>query len=347
MPEAPKLPASGIQITVVENDALTFSADVLLLKCAQELYGADRAACAVLRQAYPAIESDLPKPGDYKSYDSRGQLGSKQVIFVGVLELVAFSYKEIRQFGQSALRIAAGTCPKAHSLALTVHGPGYGLDELACFESLVAGLLDGIAAGTIPLELEQITILEKVPRRARRFAKELNRLLEPVRVREAARGSLTSEVTPNAAETLKTALKTVGYASDAKPLLFVAMPFREDMQDHYDYGILHAAERAGFLCERADQSHFSGDVMEWVRKRIDASTLVLADLSYANPNVYLEVGYAWGRGKPTVLVIRDPEDLTFDVRGQRCLVYKRIKDLENRLYDELSNLKPNLSNLGG
>ena len=108
----------------------------------------------------------------------------------------------------------------------------------------------------------------------------------------------------------------------SKPLLFVAMPFRDDMADHYDYGILNAAERAGFLCERADQAHFTGDILDWVRRRIKAATLVVADLSYANPNVYLEVGYSWGLRKPTVLLVRDSEELKFDVRGQRCLVYK-------------------------
>ena len=80
-------------------------------------------------------------------------------------------------------------------------------------------------------------------------------------------------------------------------------------------------------------------MIEWVKTRIASAALVVADLSDANPNVYLEVGYAWGCGRPTVLVVRDTSQLKFDVRGQRCLVYKRIKDLEALLRTELENLK--------
>ena len=110
------------------------------------------------------------------------------------------------------------------------------------------------------------------------------------------------------------------------------------MKDHYDYGISNAARKAGFLCERADYAHFTGDVFEWVKSRIDACKAVVADLSYANPNVYLEVGYAWGRKKPTILLLRDGDKLTFDTQGQRCLTYKRIKDVEEALHRELTHL---------
>jgi hypothetical protein len=75
------------------------------------------------------------------------------------------------------------------------------------------------------------------------------------------------------------------------------------------------------------------------KKRIDSARLLVADLSTANPNVYLEVGYAWGRGVPTVLVARDTAGLGFDVKGQRCLVYNNsIKKLEDSLTKELKSL---------
>ncbi len=88
--------------------------------------------------------------------------------------------------------------------------------------------------------------------------------------------------------------------------------------------------RAIFANVRTNQS-FTGEVLEWIKKRIASATLIVADLSTANPNVYLEVGYAWGCGKPTILTVRQTEDLKFDVRGQRCLVYKSIKSLEEML----------------
>ena len=103
-------------------------------------------------------------------------------------------------------------------------------------------------------------------------------------------------------------------------------------------GIQGAVRSAGFLCERADLSSFTGDVLEWVRTRIKRASLVIADLTEGNPNVYLEVGYAWGCGVPTILLARDSQELKFDVRGQRCLIYKKIKDLEDLLGKELKAL---------
>jgi hypothetical protein len=120
--------------------------------------------------------------------------------------------------------------------------------------------------------------------------------------------------------------------------VFVAMPFAREFGDRFHYGIERVVEDAGYLCERADLAAFTGDVMAWVRDRIDRATLVVADLTSANANVYLEVGYAWGKGIPTVLVVQDPKELKFDVQGQRCLAYEGIQHLEELLRGELSRL---------
>jgi hypothetical protein len=119
------------------------------------------------------------------------------------------------------------------------------------------------------------------------------------------------------------------------------MPFAPEMDDTFHYAIQGAINSAGMLCERADLSAFTGDVMDWVRERISTARLLIADLSSANPNVYLEVGYAWGCGIPTVLLCKDvTNDLKFDVKGQRCLNYRSIKHLEELLARELKALFP-------
>ena len=38
------------------------------------------------------------------------------------------------------------------------------------------------------------------------------------------------------------------------------------------------------------------------------------DLLNAIPNVYLELGFAWGRAKLTLLLVRDTKHLKFDVQ---------------------------------
>jgi hypothetical protein len=139
------------------------------------------------------------------------------------------------------------------------------------------------------------------------------------------------------------ALAAVGRDSQSKPLVFVAMPFADEYADRFHYGIQGAVNAAGFLCERADLASFTGDVIAWVKQRIDNASLVVADLTTANPNVYLEVGYAWGRGVNTILLVAHGDELKFDVRTQRCLVFRSIRHLEQLLTGELNSLKGRVS----
>jgi len=119
------------------------------------------------------------------------------------------------------------------------------------------------------------------------------------------------------------------------------MPFNGDYEDHYDYAILPSVRSRGLLCERVDQQRFTGDVIEYMKDRISSAAILLAEVSSRNPNVYLEIGYAWGRGIPTVLLCSDNcEDLAFDIRGQRIIRYGRIRDLEAKLNAELGGLLP-------
>jgi len=78
--------------------------------------------------------------------------------------------------------------------------------------------------------------------------------------------------------------------------------------------------------------------MEWVRTRIKRSEVVIGDLTGVNPNVCLEVGYAWGCGVRTILVAPEARELPFDLRGQKILEYKSIKHLEDLLTYALKSL---------
>lgn len=51
-----------------------------------------------------------------------------------------------------------------------------------------------------------------------------------------------------------------------------------------------------------------------------------------------------GCGVECILLVRDPQELKFDVRGQRCLSYGRIKELEDKLDAELGGLMASASN---
>lgn len=324
-----------MDIRIAEGDALQIPVDVLVLKYAQALYGVDELVVEKLEldAAGKGVRERLPKPGGFSLIDANGVLGAKRVLFVGVVTLRAFGYEAIRDFARRSLMSLAGALPSASHVAITLHGAGYGLDENEAFRSELAGLLDAIESGDCPQGLRQLTIVERNPGRVRRLQQQLRELLPggpATFVPSSARASPASRLEP---------LRSAGAESQTKAHVFVAMPFASEFDDRFHYGIQQAVNTAGYLCERADLATFTGDVIAWVKERIDTASLLVADLSTANPNVYLEVGYAWGKGIPTVLLAAEAADLRFDVKGQRCLIYKSIRTLEELLTRELRNLR--------
>jgi hypothetical protein len=323
-----------VDIRIVEGDAIEFVADVLVLKYAQEVYGVDELVVDKLDAAGEGVRRQLPKPGGFTLFDAHGHLGAERVLLVGVVELPTFGYEEIREFSRRAMMSLSGTLPGASHVALTLHGAGYGLDEAEAFRCELAGLLEAIESGHCPQRLSQVTIVERNPGRVRRLQRQLRELLpnvpEALLPSGASRSAPTSQLEP---------FRSAGVESQAKAHVFVAMPFAPEFDDRFHYGIQQAVNTAGYLCERADLATFTGDVIAWVKQRIDTASLLVADLSTANPNVYLEVGYAWGKGIPTVLLAEEAADLRFDVKGQRCLMFKTIRTLEELLTRELKKLR--------
>jgi hypothetical protein len=318
-------------IEVASGDINEIEADVLVLKYAQAFYGVDSEVASRLFQAGEKRANVKPEDGSWTLVSSRGVVAADRVLFVGVPKLYDFDYRMIRVFARRALSALATEDSTLRHIVTTLHGTGYGLDEIEALESEVAGFLDAVNTGDAPKALERISIVDRVPGKAQRLKKALDNLLEPTT-------RLLSGSAKDMEQVREERLRSAGYASAAKQHVFVAMPFRGDMDDLYHYGIQTAVRDAGLVCERADLSSFTGDVVSWVRERIKSAKLLVADLSEPNPNVYLEVGYAWGCGVPTVLLAKDAAALTFDVRGQRCLTYQRIQDLEESLRGELRNL---------
>jgi hypothetical protein len=251
-------------------------------------------------------------------------------MFVGTEPLHRFGYGAIRDFSARAIRGIANLRPETRSIAFTTHGTGYGLDESEAFASLVAGIADAMRAGDAPAHLDEVVIVERNPGRASRLSETLEDLIPDNHSFERSAGTT--------AHRRDERLRDAGYTSETKPHVFVAMPFSDAKLDSYHYGIEKPVHDAGYLCERVDTIAFTGDILARIRERIDTAHAVIADLSGANPNVYLEVGYAWGRGTTTILLTDDVDALCFDVKGQKCIVYKQIVDLEKKLSTELRGL---------
>src|SRR5258708_3417537 len=100
-------PTRKVYFHVEQHDALTYDADVLVLKYAQELFGVDRAVAKALIPKIPNLTADLPAIGDSRIVDCLGQLGATRVLFIGVPTLRDFRYRELRAFGRATLEVLA------------------------------------------------------------------------------------------------------------------------------------------------------------------------------------------------------------------------------------------------
>jgi hypothetical protein len=102
---------------------------------------------------------------------------------------------------------------------------------------------------------------------------------------------------------------------------FVMMPFGEWYDIYYKEIYVPAIKEAGFEPVRADEIFSSGSVVEQVWEQVDKAKVLLADLTGKNPNVFYELGLAHADRKPVVFTSGVLEDVPFDLRHLRVIVY--------------------------
>lgn len=121
-----------------------------------------------------------------------------------------------------------------------------------------------------------------------------------------------------------------------KPFVFVLMPFDEDFDDIYKFGIKGAAEDVGAYAERLDEQLFVEGMLDRIFNQISKSDVVIADMTGRNPNVFYEVGYAHALGKIVLLLTKDSKDIPFDLTHRQHIVYSgSIKTLRSQLAESL------------
>ncbi len=127
-------------------------------------------------------------------------------------------------------------------------------------------------------------------------------------------------------------------------LCFVAMPFgSKELNEIYEYYIKPAIkDECGLKCERGDDAFGSNEIMEDILSSIQRAKIIVADLTDRNPNVFYEVGIAHTLKKDVFLLCQSMQDVPFDLRHRRVLVYdktpKGYKELEKRVAKNVSKI---------
>ena len=107
---------------------------------------------------------------------------------------------------------------------------------------------------------------------------------------------------------------------------FVLMPFADRFHQVYDT-IQHTLEgtELNFNCTRADELFGGGHIIEDVLRCIGKAEVVIADVTSKNPNVFYELGIThMVKDVEKVLILtQNVEDVPFDLRPFRCIVYEQ------------------------
>jgi nucleoside 2-deoxyribosyltransferase len=106
--------------------------------------------------------------------------------------------------------------------------------------------------------------------------------------------------------------------------VFIMMSFASEFDDVYaTVKDSIAAVDESLKVVRLDEIRAAGSITDDMIAEIRESTLCLADVTNANPNVMWEVGFATALGKPVVAISQETDKLPFDIKDVRTLRYNR------------------------
>ena len=126
-------------------------------------------------------------------------------------------------------------------------------------------------------------------------------------------------------------------------LVFVLSPFGEPFDSIYQDHIKESVESVvGLKCLRANDIYDNLPIVEDIWKYTNEARIVVAELTGRNPNVFYETGIAHTIGKEVILITQSMDDVPFDLRYLRCIVYdftpRGMTTLEGNLKNTISTI---------
>ncbi len=139
---------------------------------------------------------------------------------------------------------------------------------------------------------------------------------------------------------------------------------REHADDVFEYIIKPAVEAVGYFVHRGDHMTRPGKISDQMYECILNDDLLVAVLTFQNPNVFYELAIAHAAARPLIILCEKDHPLPFDIKDQRVIFYdlrprslfsgqfkneliKAIHELDNPESKNEVPFRPNLSPLGG
>lgn len=121
-------------------------------------------------------------------------------------------------------------------------------------------------------------------------------------------------------------------------ICFVLMPFKPDLDELYEKVIRAAVTKTKILrCIRADEIYGPRPIIVDIWRSIRESSIIIADLTGRNPNVLYELGLAHAIQKPVILLSQNIDDIPFDLKHLRIVIYSNTDTGRKKLLEQLHN----------
>lgn len=108
-------------------------------------------------------------------------------------------------------------------------------------------------------------------------------------------------------------------------ICFVMMPFGNPYDDYYQEIYKPAIEEVGFGAKRADSLFRPSPIIKDIWEYINKSKVLIADITDLNGNVMYELGLAHAIAKPVIIISDSINNVPFDLRFLRILIYDNKK----------------------
>jgi hypothetical protein len=118
---------------------------------------------------------------------------------------------------------------------------------------------------------------------------------------------------------------------------FVLMPFRDPYDTYYERIYVPAIKAAGLEPRRINEVFRAGTIIKDIWEHTVSAQVLVAEVTGRNPNVFYELGLAHAIAKPVVLITQTLDDVPFDLKHLRHILYTTVDpDWAAKLQEDLT-----------
>ena len=123
--------------------------------------------------------------------------------------------------------------------------------------------------------------------------------------------------------------------------VFIVMSFKKEFDELFK--VYHAVcNELGFEAVRTDKVYSLEKILPRILNGIRHSAFVIADVTETSPNVFYEIGFAEGLGRPVIATAKEGTKLPFDIVDTPVTFWSSLDDLREKLVPLISEVKREL-----